>query len=80
MPKLLRTDSKKVSYSETHQVVLTSFDNVFPRKEFSMEFTPLPGKKTIPSTLAFVVMVTYPGERALFILDLLFSSRENKDR
>jgi len=69
-----------VSHTETRQVVLTSFNNVSPRKEFVMEFTPLPGKKTIPSTLAFVVMATYPRERTLFILDLQFSNGESKDR
>ena len=80
MPKVLFSGSKTVSHTETRQVVLTAFDNVSPRKEFEMEFTPLPGKKTIPSTLAFVVLVTYPRERGLFILDLQFSSGESKDR
>ena len=69
-----------MGWDETRQVVLTTFDNVSPRKEFAMKFTPLPGKKFIPTTLAFIVQVTYPGERALFTLDLQFSSGEYKDK
>jgi len=75
-PKLSISGAKRMGWDETRQVVLTTFDNVSPRKEFAMEFTPLPGKKSIPATLAFIVQVTYPGERALFALDLQFSSGE----
>jgi len=69
----------KNGWNETRQVVLTTFD-VPPRTEFAMEFTPLPGEKSIPATLAFIVQITYPGEHALFALDLQFSSGEYKDR
>ena len=60
-------------WDETRQVTLTTFDNVYPRLEFMMEFTPLPGQKSIPAYLDFVVQVTYPGERAPFTLRLQFS-------
>jgi hypothetical protein len=69
-----------VGWDEPRQVVLTTFDNVPPRKEFVMEFAPLRGEKSIPATLPFAVQVTYSGERALFTLDLQFSSGEYEDR
>jgi len=79
-PKLTISGAKKMGWDENRQVVLTTFSNVSPRKKFTMKFTPLPGKKSIPATLAFIVQVTYPGERALFTLDLQFCSGEHKDR
>ena len=77
--KLSISNSKKTGWDETCQITLTTFDNVYPRHEFAMEFTPLPGKKSIPAQLAFVVQVTYPGERAPFTLELQFSKDEHKE-
>ena len=66
--------SKKTGWDAVGQVTLTTFDNTYPRKEFEMEFTPLPGKKSIDSELAFVVQVAYPGERTPFTLNLQFDN------
>lgn len=71
---------KTRTWSETHQVICTRFKNVSPRVMFEMDFSSLPGQKSVPDALSFAVLITFPARPVAFGLELQISRGDASDR
>ena len=72
--------AKTQTWTETHEVIRTHFENVDPRVMFEMEFFPLPGRKGVPDALSFAVLITFPARPAAFDLEFQISRGEASGR
>ena len=74
------SSGKTDTWTETHAVIRTHFENVDPRIKFEMNFSPLPKKKGVPDALSFAVLVAFPARPTAFNLELRISCGDVSDR
>jgi hypothetical protein len=64
------------TWSETREVIRASISPGSPRRQFAMDFSPLPGSKLVPGTLVFAVLITYPAKPVPFGLNFQIKIRD----
>jgi len=66
------SSARQAAWSEARKIVKVKVDS--ERRELEMRFSRRPGDKYVPDVLPFAVLITYPGSRTTFSLDIEISS------
>jgi len=72
------SSARQEAWSEARQIVKVKIDS--ERRQLEMHFSRRPGAKYVPGVLPFAVLITYPGSRTTFSLDIEISSRGTPSR
>jgi hypothetical protein len=72
------SSARQEAWSEARKIVKVKVDS--ERRQLEMRFSRHPGAKYVPVILPFAVLITYPGSRTTFSLDIEISSRGTPSR